>query len=211
MLFILLCIQPTLASANTQNHLYNIFRNGAPIGQYNFVVETNGETKIVHAAMNINVSLGPIPLYTARHKRTEKWLKDTLVSMDGHSVYNGKSYDLKLRQEGLSYLWSVNNEQTIIDQDIITVTPWAPAGWSSGILLTEKGKMRQISREYLGEYVLGEGTETIQTRHYKIIGEKRNRELWYDLSGKLIALKYEKDGAEIYFEHSAPYASVNFQ
>lgn len=194
------------AAQNT--YLYHILRNGHKIGEYSFVVDEQGTKKNVQASMNIRVMLGPVPLYQAKHRRTENWAHGTLVALKGYSTYNNKTYYMGLKKDGYSYSWNVNGKETLINEDVITITPWRPKGWKEGLLLTEKGKTKSIERTYLGETMLGDKPEQITTRHYKITGANE-RELWYNEDDTLVALKYKKDGADITFEYQQPFVGVN--
>lgn len=194
------------AAPNSYN--YHILRNGNKIGEYNFVVDENGSVKNVKAAMNVRVMLGPVTVYKARHMRTETWSNDALISMNGQSTYNNDSYEMSLKRDGYHYIWRVNDTETTIEEDVITVTPWQPKNWHSGLLLTEKGKTKSITRAYMGETKWGEKPDQIVAHHYKISGD-RERELWYDENGTLIGLKYEKDGADITFEYQKPFTNVS--
>lgn len=187
---------------------YHIFRNGSKIGEYNFIVDQDGTTKSVKASMNVRVMLGPVPLYQAKHRRTETWSNDALVSIKGYSTYNHDSYYMSLKRDGYSYVWNVNGEDTVIDEDVMTVTPWQPKNWKTGILLTEKGKTKSITRKYVGETTWGEKPDQIAAHHYKILGDNE-RDLWYDANGTLVGLKYKKDGADITFEYQKPFLGVS--
>ena len=184
------------AHALTETIQYDILRNGSPIGQYTFYSETKQGRSLIQAAMDINVKIGPLSVYRASHKRTETWRNGKLLNLAANSVYNGKTYEIKAQAIQNGYSVEVNGKTQTLDGKLSTLSPYLSDAAHDVYVLSEKGKLEKVTREFRGEDA---GLET-PLYHFNLSGEKAY-DLWYDDTGLLSRLSYTKDGAVITFRH----------
>lgn len=197
--FCLLCTGVVARAADYNAH-YSIYRNDEKIGHYHFDVREKAEKKHVSVKMNIEASLLFLPVYGARHERTEIWHNDRLLELKGSSNYNDQLYDVSLEAEsGQKYKLSVNGEEEELEAFVMTLTPWLIVGWEEAVLLTEKGKTKTVKTNLEGLELIGPEDKQQKAFHYALSGDI-TRDLWYSSQGRLLKLSYEKDGAVIRFE-----------
>lgn len=188
------------AVAETGSSHYKIYRNNELIGHYEFKVQEDEGRRQVEVVMDIEASLLFLPVYSAHQQRREIWDNDLLLELEGQSNYNDQIYDIKLVYNGNDqYSLSVNGETQVVSGFTLTLTPWLITGWDKAILLTEKGKTKRVNNTLKGQELIDFKGDEVKAFHYSLDGDVQ-RDLWYDDSGKLLKLSYEKDGAEIRFE-----------
>lgn len=175
---------------------YAIFLKGDKIGTYSFSIAGEGSTRRVHATMRIVVKLLGVAVYQASHERREVWNGDRLMSLEGRSDYNGKSYDLALRRDGNSASLVVNGATQPLGPNFFTFVPWLIEGEKSVQLVTEKGRLLDISAKDSGRSPLpGEDGKAVYRRY--VYGGKRPREAWYDDAGTLVLMTYKQNNSEV--------------
>jgi hypothetical protein len=175
---------------------YAIFRNGEKVGGYSFSIIDEGHTRHVHATMRILVKLLGVTAYQASHERREIWNGNRLMSLEGRSDYNGKSYDLALQRDGDSASLLINGTPQPLGPKFFTFVPWLIEGKEPAQLVTEKGRLLDVSAEDFGNSPLpGEDGKAVY-RRYVYWGEQP-RDAWYDETGILVLMTYKQNNAEI--------------
>jgi len=175
---------------------YAIFLKGDRIGTYSFSIASEGHTRRVHATMHIVVKLLGVAVYQASHERREVWNGDRLLSLEGRSDYNGKSYDLALRRDGDSASLVVNGATQPLGPNVFTFVPWLIEGAKAAQLVTEKGRLLAVSAEDFGRSSLpGEDGRAVYRRH--VYWGEQPRDAWYDDAGTLLLMTYKQGNSEI--------------
>lgn len=181
---------------------YHITRNGEAVGTYRFDIMQEGDSRKIHAVMQIEVKLLGVPIYTASHERRDIWTGDSLVSLKGQSLYNGKPYVMEFARSEGARLLTVNGVTEKLDSPCFPFVPWLPEGRVSILLLTEKGRLIKVSVSDLGNETLRVGDAKMQLRHYVYRGEWE-RHGWYDKDGRLAVMTYDLNGAKIRLSREA--------
>lgn len=192
-------VLPTAAFAVETHADYAIFRNGEKVGFYSFAITKEGSTRRIHARMHIAVEILGLTVYQASHERKEVWADNRLLSMKGRSLYNGKSYDMELRRNGASASLEVNGTRQPLGPDFFTFVPWLIDGKKSAQLITEKGRLIDMTVALSG----GGGEERLRHCVYR---SEEPREAWYDREGTLVQMTYQHNNAEIRLCRNEPEA-----
>lgn len=186
---------------------YHITRNAEAVGTYRFDMVEDGDSRTVHAVMQIEVRLLGVPIYKASHERRDIWTGDNLALLKGQSRYNGKPYKMEFTRSEGAHLLTVNGVTEKLGAPCFSFVPWLPEGKTSMRLLTEKGRLIEVSISDLGDETLRVGDEKMQLRHYVFRGEWE-RHGWYDKDGSLAVMTYDLNGAQIRLTretlHSSP-------
>ncbi len=175
---------------------YDIFRNGETVGTYVFDIVEDGGARTVRAAMQIEIRLLQVPIYKASHERRDIWAGDSLLSLKGQSRYNGKSYEMEVTRRGGARLLTVNGVTEKLDAPCFPFVPWLPEGQASMLLLTEKGRLMQVSISDIGSETRNVGGDEMRLHHYVYRGDWE-RHAWYDKNGSLAMMTYDLNGAQI--------------
>lgn len=185
---------------------YHISRNEEAVGTYRFDIVVDGDSRTVHAVMQIEVKLLQIPIYKASHERRDIWKGDHLVSLKGRSHYNGQSYEMEITRSAGARLLTVNGVTEKLGSDCFPFVPWLPEGQASMLLLTEKGRLMKVSITDLGIETLRIGGEELPLRHYVYRGQWA-RHAWYGKDGILAAMTYDLNGAQIRLTRDAVHST----
>lgn len=182
---------------------YKVFRNGSPMGFYQFEKTTNGEREEVNVDMHLKLDILFFTAYEATHERSEQWVDDKLVSMESSAIYNGKPYDVKVDFNNDKYTIEINGETQTTSKQLVSFNPWAPEHWEPSFMITEKGKLRDIDRVFLGEEKISLNGKDQLANHYRITGDIE-RDVWYNKEGLMLLSQFEKKESAIRLELASP-------
>ena len=179
---------------------YEVGRNGTPIGHYHFDIREQGNSYHFEARLDIEVSVLGFTVYGLEHKRSEHWRNDRLIALEGKSVYDdGKKYKISLHREGEArYHLRVNDSKQIIRDRVVSFSPRRPGNWDKARLITLKGEADAITKQKIGTTRITMNGTDYKATHYRMKGDVV-RDLWYDASGRLLKLSYNRDGDTIAF------------
>jgi len=177
---------------------YTITRGGSPIGQQSVEFIHNGDGFIVRTEIEIEVGFLSMTLYRFKHDAVETWADGRLVAFVSKTDDDGRDRAVDLSAEGDRLKGVYNDNPIDFPGGIIPASLWHPGTVKASVLLDPiRGRNREVKVEDRGtERIAWNGGE-IETRHFSITGQI-NRELWYDLDGKLVQVRFQhKDGSEI--------------
>lgn len=177
---------------------YTITRDGSPVGQQSVEFIHNGHGFIVRTEIEIEVGLLSMVLYRFKHDAVETWVDGRLVGFVSKTDDDGKDRAVDLSAEGDRLKGVYNDNPIDFPGGIIPASLWHPGTVKASVLLDPiRGRNREVAVEDRGTEPLKWNGGEIETRHFSIIGQI-NRELWYDLDGKLVQVRFQhKDGSEI--------------
>jgi len=181
---------------------FRIMRHGSQIGSHTLLFRCDGDALDVDIAVDVKVSLGPIPLVHYSHRNHEAWVADRLVGLDSHTDRNGKILRMSacatnagLRVEGSG------TQPYIAPHDALASTYWYKAALRGPIIGTQDGMLVHpvISRPEPQPILLASGAET-PARRYVLSGDL-DVELWYDVSDAWVGMRFSvDDGSVISYE-----------
>lgn len=177
---------------------FKIERNGGTIGHYHFDLWEKDSWRRVRVDMEARVRFLMLTVYHSQHESTGLWSGAQLHQFEGQSNYNGKRYTLELERDAAAGTaeWTVNDETHTLRGAYFSFVPWFIESEGEATLLTEKGRMRQVTQREIGlEEVTLDG-RVLELRHYLLEGPWR-RHVWYDRDGFLVLMEYEKSGDTI--------------
>ncbi len=166
------------AGASELGAAFDIIRKGDRIGFHAVNVEETaaGETR-VETRIEMQVRLGPIPVFRYEHLSTETWRGGLLQTVESRTDNNGKNETLSVRREGDGLLVNGTRYQGTGPGDAIPSSYWNKAIISARTLLdTQNGRLIDVEIENLGETPSPSGMKAEQHRLTGTV----DLNLWYD-------------------------------
>jgi hypothetical protein len=194
--------QAALPVPHSRELAFRIMRHGSQIGSHTLQFRCDGDALEVNIAVDVKVSLGPIPLVHYSHRNQESWAADRLVGLDSRTDRNGKilrmsacATEAGLRVEGSG------TTPYIAPRNALASTYWYKAVLHGPIIGTQDGMLVRpaISQPDAQPIHLASGAET-PARRYVLTGDL-DVELWYDVGDTWVGMRFSvDDGSVISYE-----------
>ena len=173
---------------------FDILRQGSSIGRHSLRFRREGPLLKVDIEIDIDISLAFIPIFSYRHRNSEVWKADRLVSLETETDDDGERHRVSawavpegLRVEG-------TGGSFLAPADIVPTSYWNERTLSQTALLdTQGGTVMEVLVEPAGRETLASGRDA---RRYRISGDLEV-ELWYSAAGEWLKIAFEARGAEI--------------
>lgn len=189
---------PGLAAENEVRE-YVIIRDGDEIGRQLTTIKPQEGGYAVTIETDIEVKLAFITLFRFTHRRDETWRDGRLQALAGMTDDDGDEYHLEIVAEGKGYRRTVNGEVSHFDAETGVATLWSKAVAGSALLLSAvSDQVYRVETRRVGEETLEIPRGTTKVEHYVMSGELE-RELWYDPAGRLVQMRFERDGSDIVY------------
>ena len=185
-------------SAQTGSYVYQVMRNGEPVGEQRSDFERRGDELRVVTDVRINITLLGLTLYDFTQRIEERWEKGLLMSLSSVAVDDGDTRNVRLQREGDRLVGSYDGKQRNLPGDLVPSTLWNSAVVEdNSVLETTKGREREFTVAQKGVDQVKLPFGTVSARHFVFSGTF-SREAWYDESGVLVAAQMKaKDGSTI--------------
>jgi len=194
--------QAALPVPQSRELAFRIMRHGSQIGSHALQFHCNGDALQVDIAVDVRVSLGPIPLVRYSHRNQESWVADRLVGLDSHTDRNGKI--LRMSACATSAGLRVEGSGTapyIAPPNALASTYWYKNVLRGPIIGTQDGMLVRpaISQPEPQPIHLASGAE-MPAKRYVLTGDL-DVELWYDVSDTWVGMRFSvDDGSVISYE-----------
>jgi hypothetical protein len=178
--------------------VFDVLRNGSPIGTHTLAFRRDGEVTQVEIAIDLAVRVLGIAIYRYTHRNTERWQGDHLLSMVSTTDRNGRPYSVRAVRNGAAIeVESSEAGKFSAPADLVTTSYWHPAFIRGRKLDTQGGRMLEVSVADRGEETIrSRGADTI-ARRWTIAGDLR-LDIWYDRAGAWSKLRFAgEDGSTI--------------
>lgn len=175
---------------------YRVEMRGKEVGHYKFEVSHEGTRTRVEVEGTIKVKFLFVTVYRMDHQRVEIWENGKCVSLQGNSDYHDGFYELSLEKRDNKLIWRVNDESRTIRETVVTFIPWKVADFDRATFLTANGKAHTVTNRRGGLKPVEINGKTTELRHFRLAGD-RERDLYYNSSGILEVLRFEKNGRKI--------------
>ena len=187
------------AEPGDQRLVYDILRNGTPLGTQHFVLHRSENEIRVDLQTEINYKLMAIVLYSFHQNGHELWRNGKLVELATDTEDNGKSFTLRVGRGDDGRLTIHNASQSLATTgELATATLWNREALSFAKLIDSiDGSILQIEVDDGGDETVMVGGHAEQAHRYKVTGGLR-RELWYHRDGRLLRTRFTaSDGSVV--------------
>ncbi len=171
------------ARASDGRLVFDVYRNGSKIGTHAITLRASGARVEVDIAIDLEVTLAIVPVYTYRHRNHEVYEGAELVSMSSRTNDNGEELRVDIHRDGDELVIDGSAGTRRVAGELIPTTYWQPRTVERERWIdSQNGRVLSIE-------VRDEGTERIryegrmlECRRYAFSGEAEGV-LWYGPEG----------------------------
>lgn len=198
--------QSQTANAPASELLFEVWREGSPMGRHRLTFTPQGDRLTVDIAIDLSVGLGPFTLYRYQHRSQEIWQLGRLIGLSTQTDDDGDNFRVvaALGPQGLALTEGM--EKSPLPAGIQPTSYWhaASLGSGNGVMLdTQDGRLRQITIRDLGPDRLDINGRPSETRRYRISGDLE-MDLWYLPTGDWAGLEFTARGSKITYRRLTP-------
>jgi hypothetical protein len=196
-LLLLLCGK-ALAVATPEISKFNIMREGHQIGSSTTSIQSNGKETVVDTTINVDVKILGFTAYRYVQTSNEKWAGDHVVTITSETDDNGTKHNLSLALHDDKLIGEADGKVLTLDAGMIPSSVWNPKLVTQTVVMDSvNGKLKHISVTDLGTENIDIRGQPTKAHHYSMRGQLE-QDLWYDMSGRLVQLKFKgRDGSVI--------------
>jgi hypothetical protein len=178
-------------------YTFTVLKDGAPIGVHRVVFDRDGGRIDIREATAIEVRLAMIPVYSFEHEARQIWEHGRAVRIDATTNENGKELDITVRPSGHGYVRTVNGRVDKFDESMSPLAFWNKDTLKHHAFFSVvEDKTLQASFEFAGRETITIAGTPLDVDHYRMVGDEE-RELWYDMAGRLAKVRLRRFGSEI--------------
>ena len=175
---------------------FKINQDGSEVGRHTLEFYKIGSDLHVDIAIDINIKVLFIPVYSYRHRNTEIWRDGKLLSITTETNDDGEKHWVKGKAEKGLFRISSSSGDFVAPPTIIPTSYWSPKTTAQSILLdTQHGKLLNVTIKQLDNTMLLTPSANIPARHFVITGDLE-LSLWYSQSGDWVKTAFQVGGAE---------------
>jgi hypothetical protein len=168
-------------------YLFEITRDGKPIGTQTVEVQQNGETVIATTESTIAVKMLGIVVYRMHQVLTETYQGRRLVALKAETKDPDGLRAGEIARDGDHWSGKLGKQHRDFDCDCIASTMWQMAGLKGPSMIeASQVRLRSVTVEDKGRETLDLPEGRVVTRHLSVKGDIE-REVWYDPNGNLVA------------------------
>ncbi|MCG6867624.1 MAG: DUF6134 family protein [Gammaproteobacteria bacterium] len=187
--------------AESRHLLFDILRNGKPIGEHELMIERMGSETHVVARSAIDVTLLGFPLYRMRYEARERWdeqgIRDLTVEVDD----DGRETRIVGQRREDRFFWSdLDGREYSVPMPVFPTNHWNPKVLETDrVLNTLTGQMNRVSIATDDDAIVRKTRSNADTELdvYRYEGDL-NLQSWYDTNGLWHGLRFKgRDGSDI--------------
>ncbi len=174
----LAALMPGAAAAGDLDAGFDILRKGERIGFHAVNVEEAADGSVrVETRIEMQVKIGPIPVFRYEHLSSEVWRGGVLQSLESTTDNNGKDMTLKVSRSGDALIVDGSMYKGQAPGDAVPSSYWNKAIIGAKTLLdTQNGRLIDVKIEKLGATPTPAGAVAEQHR----LSGTVDLNLWYD-------------------------------
>lgn len=178
--------------------LFDVLRDGEPIGNYLVRFKRNGGALRVESRANIEVALLFVSAYRLRHQALETWQDGVFTSLNASTNKDGDFSHVEALRTGKSLEVTGIDGAWDADGNVLPATHWNMAQIASPVLIhTISGKPTHVSVIEAGIENVAMG-DVMRPAHRFVYSGDEDMETWYDDTGRWVKLRFSaKDGSTI--------------
>ena len=188
------------APPEPQHFVYNISRDGSPIGQNVLDIDKQGGVTSVNMTSDVDVKILFLSAYTYHYTGNETWTDDQLVAFKSQTNDNGTMHNVTVRPSGDKLELDADGHRSIIAKTIGLDDFWTPQLLSKPMVLdTSDGHGMTFVAEDLGMETIPYRGAPRPAHHFRLTGDF-NRDLWFDADTPVRFQIKARDGSMIVSE-----------
>ncbi|WP_119168085.1 DUF6134 family protein [Algihabitans albus] len=200
-----LCL-PAVASIPEDGGLdFQVLRGDSPLGEHRLsFIERDGALEVL-VTIDLEVTVGPFTFFRYSHENREIWRDGQLVSLVAQTDDDGAEYFVRAEQTPDGIRVETKDGTQIVPAYLLSTSYWNYEIVEAERLIdTQKGKIREVSTDLVGQMDVWVAGEVIPARHYRMTGDLEI-DLWYDDHDEWVKTAFEVNGEQIeYFRGGVP-------
>ena len=176
---------------------FRITQDGDKLGHHSVSFRRINGDLHVNIAIDIQVRLFFLPVFSYRHRNHEIWRDGRLISLHSETDDDGDKYWVKATASDDALNVEGTNGSFQAPLDTIPTSYWSIKTIGKSVLLdTQHGKLVDVSISPAGENTLDTFNGSVDAQRYDVTGDL-NLSLWYSKSGDWVKTSFNVRGAEI--------------
>jgi hypothetical protein len=183
-----------------QHFVYNILRNGSPIGQNVLDLDKQGGVTSVNMTSDVDVKIMFMSVYAYHYAGNETWSDDQLIAFKSQTNDNGTMHNVTIGPNGDQLELDADGHRSFIAKTTGLDDFWMPLLLSKPLVLdTSDGHGMNFVAEDLGMEMITYHGAPRPARHFRLTGDV-NRDLWFDADTPVRFQIKARDGSMIVSE-----------
>ena len=182
---------------NFESITFKIVQDGSNVGRHSVQFSKVGTDLHVDIAIDIDIRVLFIPIYSYRHRNKEIWRNGKLMSIQTHTDDNGEKHWVKGKYADNSFVINSSSGSFSAPSSIIPTSYWLQKITSQSLLLdTQHGKLLNVNINRLDDDILNLGNKRKIVHPFVISGDL-NLTLWYSRTGEWVKTAFKVDNTAI--------------
>ena len=179
--------------------VFEVERAGRPIGSHRINFSREGEQLRVDVEMRLQIRFLAIFPYHYRYQASEWWHKGRLLRLQVAIDDNGNQQHFDAATDGNVIRLDMNGQSRELPAGLLTTNHWHPhILQQQQVLNTLTGQISPLAVHALGEIMVPSAGDLVAARHYRLGGELRDTETWYDDQGRWLGMEFSaRDNSRI--------------
>mgnify|MGYP004368209857 CR=1 FL=1 len=176
---------------------FRIMQDGDKLGRHIVTFRRINGDLHVDIAIDIEVKILFIPVYSYRHRNHEVWRGGRLISLKSETDDNGESHWVNVEADDSSLKVDSFSGSFEAPLDTMPTSYWSQKSISKSVLLdTQHGKLVNVSIAQSVDDVLDTPLGTVATKRFDVTGDLK-LSLWYSESGAWAKTAFQMGGIKI--------------
>ncbi len=191
--------QDTAWPGKPGRYVFDVTRNGDPIGNQVVEIKQQGDSLIATTESTIAVKILGLVVYRMHQMLTETYRDGRLIAVSGETVDGDGRRFADLKRDGDHWTGASSKKVPAFDCRDCTATPmWNIASTRvSNMIEASEGRLRRVRVADRGAEMLDLPEGKIMAHHFSVQGDIQ-RDVWYDAAGNLVAAtQIGRDGSKI--------------
>ena len=188
----------TMAADTARDPLsYGIYRNDEQIGSSRVTFSRDGDRLMVETVIEIVVKVAYIPVYRQNELKREFWRNGVMVAYTADLDRNGTKSAVRAKANGTTLEAEGPAGKTKAPLGLMPSTYWSgDTVRQTKLLDSTTGAVANVAVTALGMGRAKTAKGEVDAKYYRMTGDLV-RELWYDTTGALVALRFKESGGSV--------------
>lgn len=179
---------------------FAVYLGDKPIGSHAFTLQQEGEGLKLHTEASFDVKFLFITAYTYRHRNTELWDEEGLISINATTDANGKIQEVNGSRQGDVFILNSRADEEVLPAGLMTFAYWNPEFLKESRLLnSQTGEVEPVRVIEQGPDQVKFGERSIPAIRYDVVLQNGGLiTVWYAMEdNRWVALESVTDSGRL--------------
>jgi hypothetical protein len=197
-----LAVGRAAAAPDVETRDFTVMVDGKPSGDVHMTLNKQDDGSVIVTCdtdIKVTVKIGLLTKqYTYSYRGREVWKDNRIQRFDSTCSDDGKRFAVSAVAAGENLRVRVNNADKIVRGDVWLSSYWAMPeneriNQTIAILDADSGEELSAKVQFLGVEPRTVASQAQKVNHFRLIG-KTQLDLWYDVSGRVVAQEWIEEG-----------------